>query len=254
MVRSKTEASTRTTPFVSRSPRVPLEGPPDYLDKLDSRIVGLTRLLRGAAEAPAPNPEVPDLNDAAANRRVAQRSDAHIPVAALAAWPQTLGEMFDLLSKFPDPRIAEACSAINEKLTQEMRGIDLNDGLLNVLSLLRYKKTYRELQQSERQGNRKASRQAVEVMHLNNRWLHGQLPRGGVPFKTNPGQILFMLYGLLAGVERLTSSELVQFFDDNCPCGKEIHNQQVLERLRTRLQNRISRISQIDDANGQTAT
>jgi hypothetical protein len=140
MVRSETEASTRTTPFASRPPRVPEEGPPDYLDKLDSRIVELIRLLRRAAEAPAPNPEVPDLNDAAANRRVAQCSDAHIPVAALGAWPQTLGEMFDLLSKFPDPRIAEACSAINEKLTQEMREIDLNDGLLNVLSLLRYKK------------------------------------------------------------------------------------------------------------------
>jgi hypothetical protein len=63
-----------------------------------------------------------------------------------------------------------------------------------------------------------------------------------------------MLYGLSAGVERLSSSELVQFFDEHCPCGKEIHNQQVLERLRTRLQNRIARISQIDDANGQTAT
>jgi hypothetical protein len=122
-------------------------------------------------------------------------------------------------------RAAEVCFVIKEKLSQEMLGIDLNDGLLNILSSLRFKKTFRELQQSERQGNRKASRQVVEVMNLNNRWLHGQLPSGGIPFKTNPRHILLMLYGLSAGLDTLTSSELVQFFDDNCPCRK-IHNQQ----------------------------
>jgi hypothetical protein len=161
--------------------------------------------------------------------------------------------MFDLLSKLPDPRAAEVCSAIKDKLSQEMLGMVLNDGIMDILLLLRYQKTFSELLQSERQGDRKAIRQVVEVMHLNNRWLHGLLPNGGVPFKTNPLHILLMLYGLSGGLERLTSSELVQFFDDNCPCGK-IHNQQVLQRRRARLQNRVSPISQIDSANGRTAT
>jgi hypothetical protein len=193
------------------------------------------------------------VNAAATNRRVPQHSHAHIPVAALPAWPHTFGEMFDLLSKLPDPRAAEVCSAIKDKLSQKMLGMVLNDGIMDILLLLRYQKTFRELLQSDRQGDRKAIRQVVEVMRLNNRWLHGLLPNGGVPFKTNPLHILLMLYGLSGGLERLTSSELVQFFDDNCPCGK-IHNQQVLQRRRARLQNRVSPISQIDSANGRTPT
>jgi hypothetical protein len=253
MVRTKTEASTRNTPFVSRPARVPEEGPPDYLEKLDSWFVGLAGLFREAPEADAPNQKSSSVNAGAANRRAPQRSNAHFSVAASAGRPDTVGELFDLLPKLPDPRAANVCSAIKEKLPQEMLGMDLNDGLLNILSLLRFKKSFRELEQSERQGNRKASRQVVEVMHLNNRWLHGLLPSGGIPFKTNPRHILLMLYGLSAGLDTLTSSELVQFFDDNCPCRK-IHNQQVLQRLRAELQERASPVSQIDTANGRTST
>jgi hypothetical protein len=227
---------------MSRSARPPDKGPPDYLSKLDPWFVELTRLLREPPKAPAPNPEVSDVNEADANRGVSRLPHWQIPVAALAEWPRTLGELYDLLSKFPDPRVAQICSAIKEKLSQEMLGLDLNDQLLNVLSLLRFQTRFKALQESERQGDSKASKQVVEVMNLNNSWLHGQLPRGGVWFRTNPLHNLLMMYGLSGGLEGLTSSALVRFFDENCPCG-ETHDQQVLQRLRAKLQDRMSPIS-----------
>jgi hypothetical protein len=251
MVRTRIEASTGSTRFVSRSPRMPDEGPPDYLSKLDSWFLELARLFREVSNAPAPNSKISNVNEAAANGGVSQRSRAHIPVAASAAWPRTVGGMYDVMSNLPDPRAARICSAMKNKVPEELLGLDLNDVLLNGLSLLRYQKTFRELQQSERKGDPKASRQIVRVMDLNNRWLHGQLPDGGVRFKGNPEHILFMVSGLPAGLERLTSGELVQFFDDNCLC-REIHNQQVLQRLRSRLQNRLTSILQLDTADGRT--
>jgi len=238
---------------MSRSARPPDKGPPDYLSELDSRFVELMRLLREAPKSPAPNPQVSDVNEADANRGVSRLPHAQIPVAALAEWPLTLGGICDLLTKFPDPQVARFFSAMNEKMTEEVRERGLSDDLLNVLSLLRFQTRFEELQQSERQGDSKASERVVDVMNLNNSWLHGQLPSAGVWFRTNPLHNLVMLCGLSGGLERLTSSALVQFFDDNCPCGKE-HNQQVLQRLRAKLLNRVSPISQTDSANGRTST
>lgn len=227
MIPAEIEASTRKGPLMSRLPRFPKDGPPEFASKLDGWFVDLACVFRDGVK---PQHSVPaDLG-----------SRGRPPVVALPEWPRTVGEMHGLISRLPDSRIAKAMSVIQAQTPQEVLNLNLNDGLLNMLSLLKYQVTLAELQWREKQGEREASNQLVDVMDLCNRWLHEQLPPGGVRFKTNGMHNLLMLYGLAAGFEKLTSSELVQFFDEMCPCGK-IHNQQVLQRLRVKLQKRLAR-------------
>lgn len=224
---------------MSRLPRVSKKGPPDYLSKLDPWFVELARLFRDDAKASRPGPKHRDSLKRTADRRSLLGSRGRPPVVALPEWPRTIGEMYDVLSQLPDARFTQAISAIKGQTPEEALEVELNEALLNMLSLVKYQTTFAELQWRERQGDWKAARQIVEVEHLRNLWLHEQLPPGGVRFKTNPRHNLLMLYGLAGGLERLTSSELVHFFDEMCPCG-EMHNQQVLQRLRTKLQKSLA--------------
>ncbi len=123
---------------------------------------------------------------------------------------------------------------MQQRIPTEALTTDLNRVLPNIFCLLKYQVTVPELDGREMQGDREAGRQVVETADLYNRWMHEQLPREGVQFKTNIRHNLLMLYGLAGGLERLTSRELGDFFDQFCPCGKT-HTLEVLRRLRQKL-------------------
>lgn len=123
---------------------------------------------------------------------------------------------------------------IRQGLANEALVTDLNEVLPSMISLLKYHTTLPELQWREMQGDKDAGRQVVETEDIYNRWMHDQLPRGGVRFKTNARHNILMLYGLAGGLDRLTSQELADFFDQYCPCA-ETHTLEVLRRLREKL-------------------
>lgn len=137
--------------------------------------------------------------------------------------------------------------AMQQKIPTQDLATDLNQVLPSVISLLKYHRTVPELWWGEMQGDKKAGRQVVETVDLYNRWIHEQLPRRGVRFKTNVWHNLLMLYGLAGGLKRLTSRELADFFDRLCPCG-ETHTLEVLKKLRTKLLKVMARYGEAVDS------
>ena len=134
-----------------------------------------------------------------------------------------------------------------DTLAAEALSTDLNQVLPNAVSLLKYQATVPELRSQEMRGDRNAGRKVVETADFYNRWMHEQLPRAGVRFKTNARHNVLMLYGLAGGLDRLSSRELAEFFDQFCPCG-ETHTLEVLRRLRGKLVGVLKRGSAAADS------
>jgi hypothetical protein len=225
-------ATTRNKPFKSPAPRLPQEGSPQFLHKLDPWFVDLARVFKET---------VPPVGGAKRTDRASRDSEGRgrqpaksVPAPLLPGWPRTLGEMLSLAARIEDPRIAGVFRALEQEFPKEALAMDLNPVLENGISLLKYQETVPELRWRELQGDRNAGRKVVETADLYNRWMHGQLPHGGVRVKTNVHHNLLMLFGLPAGLEKLTSKELADFFDQFCPCG-ETHTLEVLRRLRQKL-------------------
>jgi hypothetical protein len=226
-------ATTRDSAFKSPFPRLPQEGPSHFLDKLDPWFVGLAQLFKENAPPRVNSPKhIGGAGHGGRGKHPLPVKSA--PPAVLPEWPRTVGEMLGLLERWGDPRFAEAVSAMQRGMPREALTLDLDEALPNIISLLKYQKTIPELLQREKRGDRSAGRQVVETEDVYNRWMHDQLPVGGVRFKTNARHNLLMLYGLTGGLERLTTRELTDFFDQFCPCG-ETHTLEVLRRLRRKL-------------------
>jgi hypothetical protein len=135
---------------------------------------------------------------------------------------------------------------MQQRVPGEALTTELDEVLPNMISLLKYQTTMPDLRWREVQGDRRAGRRVVETADLYNRWMHGQLPRGGVRFKTNVRHNLLMLYGLAGGLETLTSQELADFFDQFCSCG-DTHTLEVLRRLRRKLLKVLERGREASD-------
>jgi len=212
---------------MSRLPR--FSCPPELSGKLETWFVEFSLHFRDFVKSPRPLRGTPKLS-------------LHVgpPVVTHSQWPKTAGGMLDQMCQLPDSRIAKVVSTIKKKTPADGLAVNVEEPLLQVLSLLKYQITFAELQWTEKQGERKASAKLVDIMHLYDQWVHEVLPPGGLRFKTNERHNLLLLYGLAGGLEKLTSSELVHFFDNVCPCGTEIHNQQVLQRLRAKLQKSLA--------------
>jgi hypothetical protein len=142
--------------------------------------------------------------------------------------------MVGMLAKWEDSMLAEPISTMFQGIPREHLARDLNEVLPNIISLLKYHATVPELRWREMRGDRKAGRQFVETTDLYNRWMHEQLPRGGIRVKTNVHHNFLILCGMVGGLERLTSQELTDFFDQFCPCGTT-HTLEVLVKLRRKL-------------------
>ena len=222
-----TKASTRKAAFMSRLPRFSV--PPEFASKLETWFVEFSLHFRDMAKLPPADSET-----------AKHPLCVGPPAVATPDCPKTVGELLDVMCQLPDPRISKAISAMKEKAPSNALAINVEQPLLQMLSLLKYQTSFAELHWREKQGDRKASAQVVDILHLYNQWVHELLPPGGVKFKTNERHHLLMLYGLLGGIEKLTSGELVHFFDKVCPCREEIHNQQVLQRLRAKLQKSLA--------------
>lgn len=212
---------------MSRLPR--FSCPPELTGKLETWFVEFSLHFKEIAKLPDPLGEIPKPPP-----RVGP------PVVAQPNWPKTAGEMLDLLCQLPDFRIAKTVFALKEKAPSEALAVTVEESLSQMLSVLKYQKLFTELQWREKQGDRGASAKVVDIKHLYDLWVHELLPPGGVRFKTNERHNLLMFYGLAGGLENLTSSELVHFFDEVCPCGTELHSQQALQRLRTKLQKSLA--------------
>ena len=226
-------ATTRNKVFKSPPPRLPHEGPSQFLQKLDPWFVGFAHFFKENV-APEVNGAKRAETAGSARRGGRSRPVKSPPAPLLPEWPRTVGELLRLLTSCGDFRFAEAVRAMQQSIPTEALTTDLNRVLPNMISLLKYQVTLPELERREMQGDREAGRQVVETADLYNRWMHEQLPREGVRFKTNVRHNLLMLYGLAGGLERLTSRELGDFFDQFCPCG-ETHTVEVLRRLRQKL-------------------
>jgi hypothetical protein len=212
---------------MSRLPR--FSCPPELAGKLETWFVEFSLHFREIAKVPDPSREIP-------------KPPPHVgpPVVADPNWPKTISQMLDLICQLPDTRISKTFSAIKEKMPSGVLAVNVEEALSQLLSVLKYQISFAELQWREKQGDRGASAKVVDIKHLYDLWVHELLPPGGVRFKTNEHHNLLMLYGLAGGIENLTSSELVHFFDEVCPCGTELHNQQSLQRLRTKLQKSLA--------------
>jgi len=226
-------ATTRKSGLKSPPPRLPQEGPSQFLDKLDLWFVGLAQIFKRDAR-PGLDQGMHMTGAARIEEEKGAQSTRAIPPAVNPEWPHTVGQLLDLLITSGDPRLAEAMRFVQGKLPGEALAEDVNQALPNMISLLKYHATVPELQWREIQGDRDAGRQVVETADLYNRWIHEQLPVGGVRFKTNERHNLLMIYGLAGGLERLAPQELADFFDQFCPCG-ETHTPEVLRRLRLKL-------------------
>ena len=223
-------ATTRNSAL--KSPRLPQEGPSNFLQKLDPWFVGLAHLFKEDAAARIDDSK--PMGKAGHVDRGKHLQPARLPPAVLPEFPRTVGEMLASLATWGDPRLAEAMKAMQQGIPPEALTTDLNQVLPSMISLLKYHATVPELHWREMQGDKDAGRQVVETADVYNRWMHEQLPAGGVRFKTNARHNILMLYGLAGGLERLTSQELADFFDKFCPCG-ETHTVEVLRRLRRKL-------------------
>lgn len=226
-------ATTRNKVFKSPPPRLRHEGPSRFLQKLDPWFVGSAHFFK---ENIAPEVNGAKRAETAGSARIksCSRPVKSPPAPLIPQWPRTVGEMLRLLTSCGDLRFAEGIKAMQQRIPTEALTTDLNRVLPNIFCLLKYQVTVPELDGREMQGDREAGRQVVETADLYNRWMHEQLPREGVQFKTNIRHNLLMLYGLAGGLERLTSRELGDFFDQFCPCGKT-HTLEVLRRLRQKL-------------------
>jgi hypothetical protein len=167
------------------------------------------------------------------------RLSSLVPAPLLPGWPQTLGDMLVLIDKQGGPESGMA-RMIQENMSREERGSNLNDAMENVLAMIKYQTTAVELRWREVQGDRAAGKKLVEVIHLRNLWLHDQLPSGGLRFKTNVYHNLLVTYGLAAGLSELNTSEMIDFFDQYCPCG-DVHSLEVMRRLRQKLWTMLER-------------
>lgn len=223
-------ATTRNSAL--KSPRLPQRGPSRFLQKLDPWFVGLAHFFKEDGTARVEDPK--RIGRAGRVGRGTHPQPARVPPAVLPEWPHTVGEMLALLANWRDSRFAEAMRAVQLGIPREALTTDLNQVLPNMISLLKYHTTIPELQWREMRGDKNAGRQVVETAHLYNCWMHEQLPREGVRFKTNARHNILMLFGLAGGLERLTSQELADFFDQFCSCG-ETHTLEVLRRLRRKL-------------------
>lgn len=238
-------ATTRNNAFKSPPPRLPDEGPSHFEHKLDPWFIGLARFFK---ENAAPQVVGPKCIGRAGHVDMGRYPQAvqSPPAPVLPEWPRTAGEMVSLLAKWGDPRFAEAMKAVKQRIPREDLKTDLNQVLPNMISMLKYQATMPDLRLREMRGDRNAGRQVVETEDLYNRWMHEQLPRGGVRFKTNVHHNVLMLFGLAGGLERLTSKELADFFDQFCPCG-ETHTLEVLRRLRRKLVKVLERGGEASD-------
>lgn len=226
-------ATTRKSALKSPPPRLPNEGPSAFLRKLDPWFIGFAQLLKEEVAARVDRP-IRKRKAGHINRENQSQPIESAPPAVLPGFPRTVGEMLGLLVNWGDPRLREAVKAMQQMAPNEAMAIDLNQAFPNMISLLKYQTTIPELQWEELKGDKHAGRQMVETLDVYHRWMHDQLPPGGVRFKTNPHHNLLMIYGLAGGLDRLTSRELTEFFDQFCPCG-ETHTLEVLRRLRQKL-------------------
>ena len=236
--------TTRNRPLKSSTARLQTGGPSDFRSKLDPWFIDFAQLIRA---------DFKRLSGEQRKNRSRRVIGSHtnpqpaslVPAPILPGWPQTVGEMFTLVGKHGDPRFAGVSKVLQDKLSRQESGTDLNYAIENVLAMIKYQETVPELRWREIQGDKAAGKKLVEVMHIRNLWLHDQLPRDGVRFKTNIHHNLLVTFGVAAGLNELNSTELVDFFDEYCPCG-EIHSLEVMRRLREKLCSMLER--------GQAAT
>jgi hypothetical protein len=236
--------TTRNKPLKSLTARLQTTGPSDFRSNLDPWFIDFAKLIRadfkrlsGEQRKNLPRREI--------GSKATPPPVSAVPVPILPGWPKSIREMFALLGRHGDPRFAGVVEVVRDKLSRQESETDLNYAIDNVLAMIRYQATVPELRWREMQGDKAAGRKLVEVMHIRNLWLHDQLPRDGVRFKTNIHHNLLVTFGLAAGLNELNSTELVDFFDEYCPCG-EIHSLEVMRRLREKLCSMLER--------GQAAT
>jgi hypothetical protein len=203
---------------MSGLPRCPKNGPPDVMSELDPWLVELASAWRDW-----------DGHQISSVPKMLRLP----PLPTLPGWPRGAWLMNGFLSYFPHCRDGQYLCEVKSTLGIS-RGLSLDLGLHNLISLTRYQMTFAELESRVKRGDRDASRKIVNVMDVCNRWLYGQTPRNGFRFKTHLRHNLLMLFGLAGGLQELTSTGLVHFFDQACSCG-EIHSQRVLLRLRGKL-------------------
>jgi hypothetical protein len=225
--------TTRNKPLKSLTARLQTRGPSDFRSKLDSWFIDFAQLIRADFKRLSG-----EERKNRSRREIGSHADSprtsSVPDPILPGWPQTISEMFTLLGKSGDLRFAGVVKVVRGKLSPQEGQADLNSAIDNVLAMIKYQTTAPELRWRETHGDAAAGRKLVEVMHIRNLWLHGQLPRGGLRFKTNVHHNMLITFGLAAGLNELTLTELVDFFDEFCPCG-EIHSSEVMRRLREKL-------------------
>jgi len=238
--------TTRNKAFKSPDPRLPHETRSNFLQKLDPWFVGFANFFKENATQGVDRPKRAR-KEGLVEKGSRSQSVKLPPAPVLPGWPRTVGEMLRLLAGSGDPRFDEAIVAIEERIPTEALATDLNQVLPNLVSLLKYQATVPDLRSREMRGDRSAGLKVVETADIYNRWMHEQLPRGGVRFKTNACHNLLMLFGLTGGLDRLSSRELADFFDKFCSCG-QTHTLEVLRRLRWKLVGAMERGREATDS------
>ena len=238
--------TTRNKAFKSPDTRLPHETRSNFLQKLDPWFVGFAHFFKENAAQGVDRPKR-RRKEGLLEKGSRSQSVKLPPAPVLPGWPRTVGEMLRLLAGSGDPRFDEAIVAIQERIPTEALATDLNQVLPNLVSLLKYQATVPDLRTREMRGDRSAGLKVVETADIYNRWMHEQLPRGGVRFKTNACHNLLMLFGLAGGLDRLSSRELADFFDKFCSCG-QTHTLEVLRRLRWKLVAAIERGREATDS------
>lgn len=226
-------ATTRKRHLKSVPARLPDEGPSDFMQKIDPWFVGVAELFKEEVARRLDKTKSNQVASLTGNQEQPQAVKTR-PPAVMPGWPRTMGELLALFSKWGDSRFKAAVGVMRQRMRADGLIVDLNEVLPNTISLLKYHATIPDLRRREMQGDQTAAKKIVETLDVYNRWMHNQLPRGGVRFKTNPHHNILMTCGLLGGLESLTSRELADFFDEFCPCG-ETHDPEVLRGLRRKL-------------------
>jgi hypothetical protein len=115
--------------------------------------------------------------------------------------------------------------------------------MLSWLSWYKFGKTWKQLLHERGTGSRKASKQMLAVLADFEKWKFGEMDPNDLRFKVDRHHFNLMAFGMDFGIDKLTASELADYFDDLCPCGMALHDVENLKKLRVRIRKCLEKLA-----------
>lgn len=114
--------------------------------------------------------------------------------------------------------------------------ISLDELMLRRICWYKYHTTPEELLRRRNSRDFGAARKLNQLLWDCEKWAFGKWDAAPESFKPNVDHYLLIAGGLHFGLNKLTETELAEFFVGYCPCGKSEHDGESLRKLRNEIQ------------------